>query len=280
MNRSSLLDFPPLRRRSLAQFAAASAALCVLLLTGCTSVRYQAAPKKTPPPVLLNLPSTVPPIEALLHTVIIYRGPGSWKRDAYWDEYVVTVANRGNALVTVESASLTDFQDQLATARTNPWELEEMSRSLANKGFGLAQNTVVQVGGGVTVLAVGGGVGALLISGGYFGAAGGAAIGGILLLPAFISGTIYTNINNRHAIEQEFERRRLVLPAILVPGQLVQGSLFFRISPGPKRLTLSCHVDDEARDVVINLAPLAGLHLKPLPTTAAPAPDPAVRTGN
>src|SRR5205814_5963570 len=88
--------------------------------------------------------------------------------------------------------------------------------------------------------------------------------------PAFIGGTIYTNISNRHAIEQEFELRRLVLPAVLVPGQLVQGSLFFRISPGPQRLTLTCRVDDEPRDVIIDLAPIAGLHLKSPPAATPP----------
>lgn len=264
-------DFPPARRPRGMKLTRALIALVGVIVgfTGCTATRYQAAPKKTPPPVLINLPSTEPPIEALLHTVIIYRGPGSWKHDAYWDEYVVTVANRGNALVTVESAELTDFQDKTTTAGTNPWELETVSRTLADKSFGLAKDTVVQIGGGVGIMAVGGGVGAVVFSGGFISSAGGAAIGGILLLPAVIGGTVYSNISNRHAIEREFERRLLVLPAVLVPGQLVQGSLFFRISPGPRRLALKCHVDDEPRDVVIDLTPVAGLHLKPKAPPAA-----------
>ncbi|HUJ42747.1 MAG TPA: hypothetical protein VLW52_03965 [Opitutaceae bacterium] len=240
----------------------------LVMLAGCTATGYKMAPKTTPPPALLNLPSTEPPIEALLHTVIIYRGPGSWKRDAFWDEYIVTVANRGNALVTFESASLTDFQNQVATTGKNPWELEQTSRSLAEKGFGLAKGAAVQIGGGITVAAVGGGVGAMALSGSMFSAAG-VAVGGALLLPAFVGGTIYTNVNSRHAIEREFERRRLVLPRVLVPGQLVQGSLFFRISPGPKRLTLNCRVDDVPREVEIDLTPIAGLHLKmPSPVSA------------
>src|SRR5512141_1447697 len=114
MNRTTPLDFtPPGRRR----FEAIAVALAVLLgsllgLSGCTSPKYKAAAKGTPPPVLLNLPSTEPPLEALVHTVIVYRGPGSWKRDAYWDEYVVTIANRGTALVKIDTAWLTDFQGQ------------------------------------------------------------------------------------------------------------------------------------------------------------------------
>ena len=61
---------------------------------------------------------------------------------------------------------------------------------------------------------------------------------------------------------------------MLVPGQLVQGSLFFRISPGPKRLTLKCRVDDEPRDVVIDLAPLSGMHMKVPPKSQASAAAP------
>lgn len=271
MNQFFFLDFPRTRRLCLQTLVVARAGLLsfALLLTSCTSARYRTAPKKTPPPALLNLPSTIPPIEALLHTVIIYRGPGSWKQDAYWDEYVVTVANRGNELVVIESASLADFQNQLVAAGKDPWKLEHDSRSFAERGFGFAKNTGVQVGAGFGVVMVGGGVGAFLFSGsGIVAASTGAAVGGLLLFPAFLSATLYTNVNNRHAIEREFERRRLVLPVTLVPGQLVQGSLFFRISPGPKRLILSGYVDDEPREIVIDLAPLAGLHLK-----AAPAPS-------
>ena len=276
MNPSSHRDFPPILRRCFQQGAILIVAVLspMLMLLGCTSPKYKAAPKKTPPPVLLNLPSSEPPIEALLQTVIIYRGPGSWKLNAYWDEYLVTVANRGNALIEVDSVWLTDFQTKATASGTNPWELELVSRALADKGFGEAKNAAVVIGGGIGVLAIGGGIGAAVFSGAaYIGSAGGAAIAGMIFLPAVIGGTIYTNVSNRHAIEREFERRRLVLPAVLVPGQLAQGSLFFRISPGPQRLTLKCRVDGEPREVVIDLTPLAGLHLKSPPE--APAPDAA-----
>ena len=245
----------------------------VLLLSGCTSPKYKAASTKTLPPVMLNFPSTEPPIETLLQTVIIFRGPGSWKLNAYWDEYVVTVANRGNALVKIESAWLTDFQDQASASGIDPWLLETTSRSLAKNGFGFARNTAVQIGGGIGVLAVGGGIGAVVFSGtAMMGSAAGAAVGGLIFLPAVVGVSVYQNINNRHAIEREFKRRLLVLPGVLLPGQLVQGSLFFHITPGPRRLTLKCRVDDEPRDVIIDLAPLAGLHLK-APPAAKPTTE-------
>jgi hypothetical protein len=67
--------------------------------------------------------------------------------------------------------------------------------------------------------------------------------------------------------------RRLPLPAMLAPGQTVQGSFFFRISPGPQRLTLHCRVDAVPHDLVIDLSPMAGMHL----TTGAAT---AVRSGD
>ena len=279
MNRSFWHDLPRNYRRLPGAAVAMAVGLLgsIVLLAGCTISGYKLAPKKTLPPVLLNLPSTEPPVEALLHTVIIYRGPGSWKLNAFWDEYVVTVANRGDALVRVEAAWLTDLQNEVTGEGADPWELEVASRTEADKGFGFVKGTAVQIGGGVTTAAVGGGVGAVVFSGGYVTTAGGAAVGGILFLPAFIGGTIYTNISSRHSIEREFARRRLVLPVVLVPGQLVQGSLFFRISPGPKRLTLKCRIDDEPRDVVIDLAPISGLHLKSPPAGGAPAPGSLVQ---
>lgn len=236
-------------------------------LTGCTSAAFKPAPKTTPPAVLLNLPFTQPPFEVLLHTVIVYRGAGSWKRDAYWDEYVMTIANRGNAMIAVDSASLMDFQGQTTAAGADPWGLEKASRALAAQAFSSAKEVVVQLGGGATALAAGSGAAAVIFGGG----SAAVAVGGVFVLPAYVGISIYSNIKNRHAIEREFERRRLVLPAELVPGQVVQGSLFFRIAPGPRRLTLQCRVDNEPRNIAIDLAPLAGLHLKSPPAASAPA---------
>lgn len=253
------------------------AGLGAALLSGCTFAKYKSAPRSTPGPVMINLPSTEPPVEALVHTVIVYRGPGSWKQDAYWDEYVVTIANRGDGLLTVDAATLQDGRAQLIATGLEPWSLESESRSAAAKGFGFAQTTAVQIGGGFTAIGAGAGVGALLtaslVSGSGAGAAG-AAIGGFIAIPAFIGGSVYSNITSRNAIEREFDRRRLVLPIQLPPGQLVQGSLFFRITPAPRGLLLKCRVDDAPRDVVVDLAPLAGLHLKPTETTSSPIGGP------
>jgi hypothetical protein len=87
-------------------------------------------------------------------------------------------------------------------------------------------------------------------------------------LPLVAVGTVVANLHSKHKIDAEFARRRLALPLTLAPGQTVQGSLFFRITPGPHRLALHGRAADQPCDVTLPLTPLAGLHLAP----PAPAP--------
>ncbi len=251
--------------------------------TGCVSTRYKLAKKETIRPALAyDITATPSEVEATVNTAIVFQGPGSWKRDAYWDEYVLTLVNRGDRTLTVETAALTGLAGTSAMSGVNPWALEKQSRTLADQGFGLTKDVAVQIGGGVAYVVagtgVGAGVGALVW--GTTGLVPGTALGiltGMIAVPAFIGGSIYANVHSRHGIEREFARRRLLLPLALAPGQTTQGSLFFPITPGPQRLALHCAVSGaEPRDVFLNLAPLAGLHLQSaspaLPTATLTSP--------
>jgi hypothetical protein len=81
----------------------------LLCLCGCVATKYKLAKKGAPPPQLLSVDfPPAPPLQPTLSTVISYRGPGTWKREALWDEYVVTLENRGDQPVTVDSATLAD----------------------------------------------------------------------------------------------------------------------------------------------------------------------------
>jgi hypothetical protein len=259
------------------------AVLIGLTFTGCVSSRYKLAPQSTPPAVAFNIGATHSAVEALVNTVIVYQGPGSWKREAYWDEYVLTLANRGAAPLVVDSFSLTGLSGRDVAPGADPWALEKQSRTLEQEGFGLAKDAAVQIGGGVATVAAGAAAGAgtftLIYGSGWGAGAAGAAIVGAVALPAFIGGSIYANISRRHEIEREFQRRRLALPATLVAGQVAQGSVFFPITPGPRQLVLHCREGRDTRDVVIDLAPITTLHLKarspqePAKTVATSQPE-------
>lgn len=230
------------------------------LVGGCVSAKYRAAPSPSAAPPL-SLAGAADPVACRVEGVIIYRGPGSWKRDAYWDEYLVAVDNPGTAPCTVESAALTDFTGTASPPSDNPWALEQASRTREEQLRANTKDVLIQIGGGYV------GLTAAL--------AGGTAVagftGGLIAFPAFVAGTIYANVHQRHAIEEKFAARRLKLPVTVPPGETLRGSLFFRISPGPRHLTLLVEQAGAYRKVVIDLAPLAGLHLQSTTPPAAGA---------
>ena len=262
-----------------------SSGAAVLVLSGCVSSKYkfaeyekQAVPMNlaaSPPPAEA---ATAPAVAAMLNTVISLQGPGSWKRNAYWDEYVVSLDNRSGEPVTIESITLTDFQGQSAAPGSNPWALEKQSRDYESRIASTAGD-VLKIGGGV-VLAAGTGLAAGGLAAAATGAGSWAALGFmgtafVAAIPVYAVGTVYRNVSNKHKIEEEFARRSLVLPLTLPPGKLTQGSFFFRIAPGPQRLSFVTRTGDGASgNAVIDLAPLAGLHLKqpPLPRAVAASP--------
>jgi hypothetical protein len=227
-------------------------------LTACVSSQHHFA-GQTSPPVLLHIAAAQPPIEAALHAVIVYQGPGTWKRNAYWDEYVLTVANRGDAPLTIESAALIAFSGNAVSPGDDPWALEESSRTWWQSNARVA-GAVLGVGAG-SVAFGGMEIAAAL---GSMGAAGASA--GLALLPlaapAFIAVSVALDEDRKDQIEAEFARRRLVLPARIPTGQNANGSLFFRIVPGPRQLVFRCGTAGQLQVITLDLAPIASLHLK------------------
>jgi hypothetical protein len=250
------------------------AIIAALAATGCVSRSYkfaeyerQAKPLNfaaTPPPA--DAAANAPFVEASVNTVIILHGPGSWKRHAYWDEYVLSLHSRADTPVTLESATLTDFQDQGVSPGANPWALEKASRSYETR-LASTMGDALAIGSGV-VVAGGTGVAAGALAAAVGSASGWTTLGllggGLVAaVPVYAIGTVYRNVSHRKRIEEEFARRSLTLPLTLPPGILTQGSLFYRISPGPKRLTLRTRsADGTTGETIIDLSRLAGLHFK------------------
>lgn len=238
-------------------------------LTGCVSTKYKMAPKNTPPPIALNLATVQPPVATALHTVIVYKGPGSWKKEAYWDEYVVSITNQGPAPLTVGSATLVDALGTGQTCGSNPWELEKLSRENLQKFEHYSRKIIIGAGLTVGWVASGGVVVAATWAGDAALATVASAV--VVALPVWALGTGVRFLVARSSVTDEFNRRRIATPLELKPGETKHGSLFFPISPGPQRLVLSCRTNDVTQLVTLDLTPLAGLHFLKQPTGAAPA---------
>ncbi len=255
MNEGPLFDTARLPAAGRRMLSHCGLALGLVLCCGCVSARYKSASRDTPPAAVLDLTGAPAPLLVTVKSVIVFRGPGSWKRDAYWDEYVVSLTNQTGSTVTLESAVLTDFTGTTSPPSDNPWLLEQQSRTREEELQANVKNVLVQIGGGYVGLS-------LATTGGL---AAGGFLGGVIAIPAYVAGTIYSNARHRHQIEAEFARRRLVPPLVIAPGRTVQGSFFFRLSPGPRDLTLLLQHDGSYQKVAVNLAPLANLHLRTKP---------------
>lgn len=250
---------------SAARLAGAILALAMVgLLCGCvTSARYRLAPRHTPAAQRLDLKAPTAPLEIDLGTVITFKGPGSWKSEARWDEYVVAVVNRGAQPLVVESAELIDVQQVARFPGEDPWKLEALSRTNWERYHkaGLA----VATGGGVVLY--GAAVADVAAGPWLAGGAAGSAMMALAVIPvvaiADVSVVAVMNHQNRLAVEKEFQRRRLLLPQELAPGQTAQGSLFFPMTPGPQRLMVHGRIGGEPVVATLELPTLAGLHLKP-----------------
>jgi hypothetical protein len=238
--------------------------LCLgLMLSGCVSSKYRRAPRNTPPPVALNLTADSTALAATLNTVITYNGPGSWKRNAFWDEYVFSLRNTGDQSLMVTSAVLQDHAGKVLATGNRPWALEKESKTQERlyKEAGVAFARYVVPG----TLIAGAGVAAAASTMSFMAPAGAAAGGAaatasIVALPLYYLAVASINHSNKRDMTFEFNRRNLVLPLTLAPGETRSGSFFFPVATSPRHLSLHWSAGGEAAQTVVPLASLAGLH--------------------
>lgn len=252
-----------------------TAALLVVavFVSGCTLPHYKSKQGELVPAQPLDLAATQPPVTLVLHSVIVHAGPGAWKEETWWDEYVISVTNAGDAPLGLETAGLVDFADAASTPGADPWKLEKVSQewwqtnSARNTGYALALGVGAYGAAGVAFF------GGAAATGTLTGAAAAATVV-LAAVPVAIIGTVALNNSQKHKIEAEFQRRRLALPATLAPGTTQTGSLFFRLSPGPRRLVLHYRAGAESQALALDLSPLAALHFKKRIYSGPPAVEP------
>lgn len=239
-------------------FVLAMAALALFALGGCvTSEKYRMAKDTTSAAVALNYSAGVAALELRLVAVTVPQGPGSWKQNALWDEYIVNLTNRSSAPLSAESVVLVDLLGVQQVPGTDPWALEKLSET----------NWEQYARVGRFVLGVGAAAGAMEVAAIGYGLSGGVAAGFFFLMPAVLVANVAVvavmNLKNKDKVQQQFERLRLRLPLDLAAGAAVQGSLFFPMVPAPQRLVLRGKMGEAPLELVLDLEPLAGLHLDP-----------------
>ncbi len=244
-------------------------ALMLCLQCSCVATKYKLARKNTPPvqPLGIAFPSS-PPLQATLASLITYVGPGSWKREALWDEYVVTLENHGDRPLTIESMTLADSEGTTYAAGGDPWVLEKESRVLEKQYRDHGEAFLRAAGPGVLIAGVGAATVSTAAGGAMFiaPAVAGAAVATVVALPVYYVAVLGINHHNKKVVMTEFNLRRLQLPLTLAPGETRTGSVFYPMVRSPDSLAL--HSSNESGGVTVVL-PLNFLHALHVPVAPA-----------
>jgi hypothetical protein len=234
-----------------------AATLC--LVTACVSPKYQRADKSTPPIQPLNVKFPSSALDGSLYAEISDGGPGSWKREAFWDEYVMIMHNHSDQTLIVASAELMDYAGEVRPAGSDPWALERDSKTLEKRyrdagiAFSrMAAPRVIASAAEPTVVASAGV--------GTTGAATAATLTAVAL-PVYGVTVFGINMHNKGAIKKEFDRRRVPLPLTLGPGESRTGSFFFPMAPNPQALTVRWTGSAGEGETTLELPFLRGLHV-------------------
>lgn len=253
------------------------ALLASLLLGACTLPHYRSAPHVSSPQVF-NLEGHDPALGVVVQTVIVNRGPGAWKFETWWDEYVVAVTNRSDAPLELIGFALEDFTGQATTPGSDPWKLERESQRWWQTTESCVAGRTLALGAGATAVGVAVYTAGALGVTSFSGAMATTAVA-FAAVPVVIVGSVFHNRSQKQKIEAEFQHRRLHLPRVLAPHETVRGSLFFRVSPGPRHLIARFREGATGeKSIALSLQPLAELHfLSREPSRNDPAQPPSRR---
>ncbi len=220
------------------------ALVCLLVLSGCggTKVLKEAQPIQTTQPLATASDQQV---TAILDWVIVRDGPGTWAKNADWDEYLLRVSNRSDQPIQVTRVIVVDSLDTRIESQPKRKQLikgsKQTTRRYKDSGIkvkaGRGAGTMLVAGAAVTVIGVGAASAAAV--GATAAGSAGAAAGGLLLLgPALAIGGIVRGVRNS-AVSKQIEQRQTVLPLELAAGEELQIDVFFPLAPSPGIVELS-----------------------------------------
>jgi hypothetical protein len=250
--------------------------LGALLGPGCGSSNYRLINSDSRQPAMpMEFTSVAGPTELTVTGLITYDGPGTWKREAFWDEYLVRLTNHSGEPLTVTGVYLHDILARSVASGSDPWELDKAGRKqerylislgLPASAYASAhprKSVAAQVAGEATGLAVATVPGAapLLLYG--------APVIVMTAIPVLAVNKLFIDPKNRDQVLAEFNRRCLRLPLELLPGASISGSVFFPLTPGPEHLSVNGQQAGQAVEVSVALPGLAGLHYTQAPDRAA-----------
>lgn len=244
--------------------------LAACMLSGCggTKVLKEPQPIQTTQPLAAVSNQRV---TATLDWVIVRDGPGTWAKNADWDEYLLRAGNASDQPIQIISMTVIDSLDTRVESLPGRKQLVKGSKQTARRykksgikvKAGRGAGTMLVAGAAVT--AVGVGAGTAVAYGSVYGAAAGgagAAAGGLLLLgPALAVGGIVRGVRNS-AVNKQIEQRQTTLPLEVAAGGEIALDVFFPLAPSPAMVeVIYTDANGENSLIVDTSVALHGLHM-------------------
>lgn len=196
--------------------------------------------------------------------VIVRDGPGTWSKNADWDEYLFRLHNLSDNEITIESVVIFDSMETTIESSSDRKQLIRGSKAASKRYEEEDIEVKAGLGGGALVAAGGAtaAAGVSALSASLAGATGAVGAAGVLVVaPVLAVGGVIRGINNSK-VSREIENRHTHLPMTVSAGDEVVLDIFFPLSPSPVRLQFN-YSDTGAKYVLrIDTADvLSGLHL-------------------
>jgi hypothetical protein len=236
--------------------------LCSLLSACSPQLRMMKEPSAEQIPDYRWAATAPDGLTVTIHTVLVRNGPGSWVRDADWDEDILTIKNSSMSAMKIEALRL--YSPYLPDPQQSSLDLQ------------LLENQSRETLKNVRDVAVVAGAGAFVAGVGVAASAGAGAVGAAMAVPLatlalpvleYQMGAVaerrHLEHEDRSLIELTILERGLHLPLEVPAGGEATRSAFFPLTPGPNRLVIDYRIDGDRRVLEVPLPALAQLHLKP-----------------
>jgi hypothetical protein len=204
-----------------------------LMFVGCAGSRLVSAPAEVLTDV--GLKAANQDIEAKVNYIVQPDGPGSWVKGAKWIELKVSLRTLTDLDMTLEKFDLIDHRGvYLGSDYESLSQLESKTDSLSQLQAGKMASTAMTAAG--TAVAMSGAMG------GKAGMSMMPILGGLTQLGSLTSMMGQdgpgAEAKDAGAIEAEFQKRRLTTPLKLSGKAVLDGGLFFPITPQPRALII------------------------------------------
>ncbi len=209
-------------------------------------------------------------VDLALEWIIVRDGPGTWARNADWDEYLLRIVNRSDAGVVIEGITVFDSLDTALTPFNRRKDLVKASKLTARRyrdegikvKAGQGAGGLLVTGAAVTVVGAGAATASAMgaIMSGTTATAG--AAGGLLILgPVIAVGGVMRGMNNS-SVNSAIGERHTPLPKTIDAGDTQILDIFFPIAPSPQRIEVRYSDTTGSHQITLDTSDaVGGLHL-------------------